>query len=179
SRKAAFRVWSAASSSGEEAYSIAMVLADVLGGGAWEVIGSDISARVLARAQVGHYALDRAKQVPPEYLKRFCLRGHGAQAGTLLIQRSLRERVQFMSVNLNEPLPQLGRFDVIFLRNVMIYFSPQTKREVVQRILSLLRPGGHFLVGHSESLHGITDSVEALAPSIYRQPARAHASEHP
>jgi chemotaxis protein methyltransferase CheR len=165
-----FRVWSAASSTGEEAYSSAMVLADCLEGSAWEVIGSDISARVLQRARAGHYSSERTTHIPPHYLKRFCLKGMGEQQGTLLIERSLRSRVQFMQVNLNAPLPQLGMFDVIFLRNVMIYFNEDTKRQVVARLLSLLKPGGYFLIGHSESLHGISDAVRPLAPSIYRKP---------
>ena len=165
-----FRVWSAASSTGEEAYSIAMVLADCLEGSSWEVIGSDISARVLRQARSGHYSTERTQYIPQDYLRRFCLKGIGNQQGTLLVERSLRSRVQFMQVNLNEPLPQLGAFDVIFLRNVMIYFNGDTKRQVVARVLSLLKPGGHFCVGHSESLNVITDAVRPLAPSIYRKP---------
>ena len=168
-RAQAFRVWSAASSSGEEAYSIAMVLADCLQG-AWEVIGSDISMRVLERARTGHYTVERARHVPPAYLRRFCLKGTGAQQGTILVERGLRARVQFRQINLNEPLPQLGSFDVIFLRNVMIYFNGDTKRQVVTRLISMLKPGGHFLIGHSESLTDITDAVRPLAPSIYRKP---------
>ena len=163
-----FRVWSAASSTGEEAYSIAMVLADRLEGHPWEVVGSDISSRVLERARLGHYPMERAKHIPPDYLKRFCLKGIGAQNGTLLVDRELRRRVQFLPVNLNAALPQLGMFDAIFLRNVMIYFNDDTKRQVVGRILSLLKPGGHFLIGHSETLNGVSDAVQALAPSIYR-----------
>jgi chemotaxis protein methyltransferase CheR len=164
-----FRVWSAASSTGEEAYSIAMVLADSLGGAAWEVLGSDISARVLAHACTGHYSMQRASHIPEYYLKRFCLRGVGEQRGTLLIKRELRERVRFCQVNLNAGLPRLGSFDVIFLRNVMIYFNEETKRRVVARLLTVLKAGGSFLVGHSESLHGINDTVEAVAPAIYMQ----------
>lgn len=164
-----FRVWSAASSSGEEAYSIAMVLADCLGGAAWEVVGSDISARVLESAAAGHYSMQRASHIPDHYLKRFCLRGVGKQSGTLLIQRELRERVRFCRVNLNTAPPQLGSFDVIFLRNVMIYFNDETKRRVVARLLTLLKAGGSFLIGHSESLQGISDAVEQVAPAIYVQ----------
>jgi chemotaxis protein methyltransferase CheR len=163
-----FRVWSAASSTGEEAYSIAMVLADCLDGHPWNVIGSDISARVLESARRGHYRMERARHVPASYLKRFCLKGVGTEEGTLLIERQLRQRVEFLPVNLNATLPRLGTFDVIFLRNVMIYFNEGTKRQVVSRILSLLRPGGHFLIGHSETLNGISDVVQALGPSIYR-----------
>lgn len=165
------RVWSAASSSGEEPYSIAMVLADVMGiDGAWEVLGTDISTRVLQRARSGHYPIERAAQMPQAYLKRFCLKGQGSEAGTLLIERGLRQRVQFQHLNLNAPLPRIGSFDVIFLRNVMIYFSLETKRQVVARLLAQLRPGGYFLIGHSETLNDINDSLTAVAPSIYRKP---------
>ena len=118
-----FRVWSAASSSGEEAYSIAMVLADCLEGSPWEVVGSDLSSRVLQQARLGHYSTARTKHIPQPYLQRFCLKGTGAQDGTLLIDRALRARVQFLQVNLNTRAAALGSFDVIFLRNVMIYFN--------------------------------------------------------
>jgi len=165
-----FRVWSAASSSGEEAYSIAMVLQDCVQNGAWEITGSDISTRVLERARTGHYPMERAQHIPHSYLKRFCLRGTGAHQGTLLVERNLRSRVQFLQVNLNESLPALGMFDVIFLRNVMIYFNGETKQQIVARVLSLLKPGGYFCIGHSESLNGISNEVMPLAPSIYRKP---------
>lgn len=168
-QKAGFRVWSAASSTGEEAYSIAMVLADCLGESPWEVVGSDISTRVLARARTGHYALERATKIPDSYLKRFCLRGVGEQEGTLLIARELRRRVKFTRVNLNEKLPSLGTFDVIFLRNVLIYFSPETKRDVIGRVVAPLKPDGHLFIGHSESLSGVTDVVQAVAPAIYQK----------
>jgi chemotaxis protein methyltransferase CheR len=178
-RPSPFRVWSAASSSGEEAYSIAMVLADRMAGLAWEVIGSDISVRVLERARIGHYPMDRAQHIPDEYLKRFCLKGVGEQKGTLLISRDLRRRVQFLQVNLNASLPELGLFDVIFLRNVLIYFNDDTRREVVSRLCSTLKPDGHFLIGHSESLHGISGAVERLAPSIYRRVTPQHGAQEP
>jgi chemotaxis protein methyltransferase CheR len=163
------RVWSAASSSGEEPYSIAMVLADVLGEAAWEVLGTDISTRVLERARTGHYPMERASQMPPAYLKKFCLKGQGSETGTMLIERGLRQRVQFQHLNLNQPLPRIGSFDVIFLRNVMIYFNLETKRQVVARLLAQLRPGGYFLIGHSETLNDINDTLVAVAPSIYRK----------
>ena len=169
-RTAMFRVWSAASSSGEEAYSIAMVLADCLGSDTpWEVMGSDISTRVLRGAQRAHYSAERARNIPASYLKRFCLRGTQEYQGTLLIDHALRSRVHFRQLNLNAALPQLGTFDIVFLRNVMIYFSDATKREVVERVIATLKPGGHFLIGHSESLSDITQAVQALAPSIYRK----------
>ncbi len=146
---------------------MAMVLADCLGDAPWDVLGSDISLRVLQKAERGHYSMDRARHVPPEYLKRFCLKGVDDQDGTLLVERRLRRRVQFMQVNLNAALPRLGMFDMIFLRNVMIYFNGDTKRSVVNRVLAQLKPGGHFCVGHAETLNDISDAVQQIAPSIY------------
>lgn len=165
-----FRVWSAASSTGEEAFSVAMVLADTLGTGGWDVTGTDISSRVLQAAARGLYSMERARHVPQPYLKRYCLKGQGEHEGMLLIDRSLRSRVQFRHANLNAPLPDLGRFDVVFLRNVMIYFNDDTKRRVVDRVLGQLRHGGHFIIGHSESLNGINETVTMLEPSVYQKP---------
>jgi chemotaxis protein methyltransferase CheR len=167
-RLESFRVWSAASSSGEEAYSIAMTLDDCLQGGAWEVLGTDISSRVLARARLGHYLMDRTDNIPRDYLRKYCRKGHGQYEGTLLVSRELRSRVRFEPLNLNEPLPQLGSFDVIFLRNVMIYFDDETKRQVVQRLTATLKPGGYFLIGHSETLNGLCGNLEQVAPAVYR-----------
>ena len=130
-----FRIWSAACSSGEEVYTLAMILADKLGNEAWEVVGSDISSRVLEKAGRGHYSMERTNGIPPDYLRRFCLKGIGGQKGTLLIDKPLRDKVRFKSVNLIEPLPKLGKFDVIFLRNVMIYFDEDTKRGVISRLM--------------------------------------------
>jgi chemotaxis protein methyltransferase CheR len=165
-----FRVWSAASSSGEEVYSIAMTLAHVLGATGWSVLGSDLSTQVLAKARTGHYGMARTEGIPRDYLRRFCLKGTGRQEGTFLVGRPLRERVEFRQINLNMPLPALEPFDVIFLRNVMIYFSQDTKAEVVRRVLGLLRPGGHLFIGHSESLNGIADGLVAVRPAVYRKP---------
>lgn len=165
-----FRIWSAACSSGEEPYSLAMLLADRLREAPWEIVASDISTRVLERARSAHYAIERAERIPAAYLSAFCLKGVGRQDGTFLINQNLRNRIRFLQINLNEQLPQLGDFDVIFLRNVMIYFDPETKRKVVRRLLAVLRPGGHLLIGHSESLNGIVDDLQMIVPSIYRKP---------
>jgi len=163
-----FRVWSAASSSGEEAYSIAMVLADVLGGGRWEVVGSDISTRVLDRARTGLYPLERNGGIPLDYLQRFCLKGQGPQEGKMLIGKRLRQSVQFRQVNLNEAIPDLGRFDVIFLRNILIYFQDDQKRKVVEAVITKLNPHGLLIVGHSENLMGISTRVRQIRPTVYR-----------
>jgi chemotaxis protein methyltransferase CheR len=175
-----FRVWSAACSSGEEVYSIAMVLADCLGTGSvantgaaaatpWEVMGSDISTRVLQKARHGHYPMERASHIPRDYLHKFCRKGIGKEEGTMLVERSLRQRVGFAQINLNTALPELGSYDLVFLRNVMIYFSGDTKREVVGRIANTLKPDGSLIIGHSESLNDISDAVVPVAPSIYRK----------
>lgn len=169
-RASPLQVWSAACSTGEECYSIAMVLADCIGEQAWNVLGSDISERVLRRARTAHYPLARTQHIPESYLKRFCLKGKGEQDGTLLVDRPLRNRVNFMQVNLNTEIASVGRFDVIFLRNVLIYFSPETKRKVVARVLSQLKPGGYFFIGHSETLNDVTTAVSQIAPSMYRKP---------
>lgn len=167
-----FRVWSAACSSGEEPYSIAMTLADQLGEReGWEVVGSDISATVLERARTGIYPLARSDLMPSLYKHRFCRKGVGEQEGKFLVGRQLRDRVTFGQINLNEPLPgSLGRFDLILLRNVMIYFPVETKRDVVARVTRQLQPGGYLLIGHSESLHGFQAGLELVRPSIYRNP---------
>jgi chemotaxis protein methyltransferase CheR len=165
-----YRVWSAASSSGEEAYSIAMVLDDGLATAPWEVLGTDISTRVLHSAARAVYPMERARHLPPAYLRRYCLKGTDEHTGCLLIAPQLRARVRFSQVNLNVPLPNLGGFDAIFLRNVMIYFNDDTKRQAVARVLSVLKPGGLFFVGLSESLNGLTEAVQPIGPSVYRKP---------
>jgi chemotaxis protein methyltransferase CheR len=165
-----FRVWSAASSSGEEPYTIAMLLAEHLNTEPWEVIASDISTRVLEQARTGYYPISRAEEIPRHYLTKYCLKGTGDHADKLLIVKELRQKVAFTSINLTKPYPALGEFDVIFLRNVMIYFDIETKRQITQQMLPLLRPGGYFIISHSESLNGISNAYEAIMPSVYRKP---------
>ncbi|NYT24956.1 protein-glutamate O-methyltransferase CheR [Alcaligenaceae bacterium] len=167
-------VWSAAASTGEEIYTLAMVLADCLGvQGAWNILGSDISTQVLATAARGHYWLERTRGLPAEYLRKYCLKGVRGQEGSFLIAPELRRHTRFMQINLNTPLPDIGRFHIVFLRNVMIYFDNGTKRDVVARIVQKLHPGGYLIVGHSESLNGINDAVKLVRPTIYRLPPAA------
>lgn len=161
------RVWCGASSTGEEPYTIAMVLAEALGHTRFDILASDISSRVLRTAEQALYPIEDVDNIPRALRAKYCLKGIGSQQGWFMIDRILRERVSFESINLNAPLPDIGTFDVIFLRNVMIYFSAETKRQVVARLLPLLRPGGHFIISHSESLHGVTDALQMIKPSIY------------
>ncbi|MEK8033731.1 protein-glutamate O-methyltransferase CheR [Ideonella sp. DXS29W] len=162
-----FRVWSAASSSGEEAYSIAMLLAEKLGPSGWEVVGTDLSTEMVASAQRALYPMSRARHTPREYLKRYCLRGEGAYDGQLLISKALRQHVRFSTANLMEPLPDLGRFDIIFLRNVLIYFDSPAKTAIVESVSQLLQPHGYLFVGHAESLAHLQVGLRAERTAVY------------
>ena len=165
-----FRILSAASSTGEEAYSMAMVLAEHLRNAPWEVVGTDISTQVLDKARRGHYPLERNEGIPPAYLNKYCLKGVRSQAGTFLISSELRKRVSFHHLNLTLPVQiDLGTFEVIFLRNVMIYFDTDTKRKVIDNLLPLLAPAGYLIIGHSETLNGISDGLIPLRPTIYQK----------
>jgi chemotaxis protein methyltransferase CheR len=168
--KRSFRVWSAASSTGEEAYSIAMLLDDCLGRRPWQVYGSDISTRVIEIARKGHYLQNRIDGIPREYLKKYCLKGIDEQEGTLLIDQSLRKNVSFHYTNLKKPLNDVGAFDVIFLRNVLIYFDTQTKKLIVSQLAEKLYRGGHLLVGHSETLTGLDLNFNTVMPTVYQKP---------
>lgn len=164
-------IWSAASSTGEEIYTLCMVLADCMGvNGPWSILGTDISTQVLAQAQSGHYPMEKTRGLPPEYLRKYCLKGVRQHEGTFLVAPELRRHTRFKQVNLNHALPDVGKFHVIFLRNVMIYFDSHTKRQVVERLTQKLHPGGYFIVGHSESLNGLTERLRSIKPTIYRLP---------
>ena len=165
-----FRIWSAASSSGEEAYTLAMVLSDLLGAAQWNILGTDISTRVLERARKGMYPMERAKAIPQDFLRRFCLKGQGKHEGMFLMSKAIRDRVAFTQANLCQPLPRLGPFDVVFLRNVLIYFDLPEKLKVVKAVASQLKPGGILMVGHSESLTGLDVGLTAIRPTVYRVP---------
>ncbi len=163
------RVWSAASSSGEEAFSLAMVLAENLRNRNWEIIGTDISTKILEQARGGHYAIERSGNIPKHYLKKYCLKGVGQEDGTFIICPELRGNVQFIHANLKNNLSHLGSFDIIFLRNVLIYFDVKTKEQIVSQLLKQLKPNGYFIVGHSESLSGVVDNLKTIVPSVYQK----------
>jgi len=172
---ASVAVWSAASSFGDEAYSIAMLLSDLqqLGriGADWSILGTDISDRVLRSALEGIYPEERLRNVSLQRRKRYCLRGEGASEGLALMQESLRARVRFGQLNLCRPIDRLGPFDVVFLRNVLIYFDAPTKSEVVDRVLEQLRPGGLFFIGTAEGRVSCRTPLTVLAPGAFRKAA--------
>ena len=168
-------VWSAAASFGDESYSAAMVLSDLELQGRiasdWSVLGTDISDRVLRSAREAIYPRERLRQVSPQRLKRYCLRGEGESEGLVQIQERLTEHVRFGQMNLCEPLDPPGPFDVVFLRNVLIYFDAETKRQVLERVLEQLRPGGLFFMGTAEGRVALGSSLKALGPGAYRKVA--------
>ncbi|TAN66790.1 MAG: methyltransferase domain-containing protein [Methylobacter sp.] len=168
-----FRLWSAASSTGEESYSIGMVLAEGLGMRKWEIFGSDVNTDVLETAQKGVYLMDRLDNMDQHYLDKYCLKGVRSQEGYFRVDEKIRNHVSFGQVNLKTQLPKsLGHFDVIFLRNVLIYFDTETKQDIVQRVISTLKPGGYFFISHSETLHSIKTELSMVTPSIYRKPCK-------
>lgn len=146
------RLWSAACSTGEEPYSIAMVMLDRRPELSWEIFATDLSLSVVERAKRGVYGMTRLERMPPNYLKRFCLRGKGDYADKLRVADEVRRKVTFGSYNLAYDQREIGTFDIIFLRNVLIYFSDETKQRVLERVLRRLRPGGVLFVGHAEPL---------------------------
>jgi chemotaxis protein methyltransferase CheR len=166
------RVWSAGCSTGEEPYSIAMTLLHNLPQASeWqiEVLATDISTRVLARARAGVWPVEKARQIPASYLKSFMLRGTGTQEGKMKVGPEIQRIVRFEQFNLMEE-PGFGpssRFDLIFCRNVLIYFQPETKARVVRGLLRHLSPEGYLFVGHSESLNHLIDCVRSVVPTVY------------
>ena len=168
------RVWSAASSFGDEAYSTAMLLADmaqqVRVGSDWSVLGTDISDHVLQSAARGIFPEERLRYTAPERVKRYCMRVEGESEGLVQMAPKLRERVRFGQLNLGEPIDGLGPFDVIFLRNVLIYFDPPTKAAVVDSVLTQLRPGGLFFIGTAEGRVPCKTPITAIAPGAFRKP---------
>jgi chemotaxis protein methyltransferase CheR len=175
------RVWSAGCSTGEEPYSLAMTLLDRLPparGWRVEIVGSDLSSRVVESAQNAIWPIDKAKEIPERYLKRFMLKGIGAQAACMKAGPELRSIVRCVNLNLNaEAYPLPGGFDLIFCRNVMIYFDAPTRARVVERLLRHLAPGGYLFVGHAESLTGVNAQLRHVIPTVYTTQAGASSAK--
>jgi len=166
-------IWSAASSFGDEAYSIAMLLADLQERGSigpdWSILGTDISERVLQAAAAGVFPEERLRDVSVERLRKYCLRGEGPSEGLVQVQEKLQRHVRFGWLNLCRPIEPLGPFDSIFLRNVLIYFDQQTKTEVVDRVLERLRPNGLLFIGTAEGRVPCRTPLTVLAPGVFRK----------
>jgi chemotaxis protein methyltransferase CheR len=163
------RVWCAAASSGEEPYSLAMALNEKLGAHGWELTASDISTRMLETAEQGLYRMQRLEFMPPEYLRKYCRKGVGPYDGMFMVDADLRQRVNFTQHNLLESAANLGQFDIIFVRNVLIYFDSDVKNQVLRNLYAQLRPGGWLVTSHSESLNGLDTPLKLMRPSLYRR----------
>lgn len=171
------RVWSAACSTGEEPYSLAMVLLHHFppsDGWRVEVVATDISTRALARASAGVWPVERAAHIPHRYLKRFMLRGTRSRQGEMRAGEELRAVIAFRRLNLHAArYAGVGLCDLIVCRNVLMYFSKDARTAAVARMLPHLAPSGYLLVGHAESLGRVSNDVLIVQPTIYRPGTRS------
>jgi chemotaxis protein methyltransferase CheR len=169
-----FRMWSAASSTGEEAYSAGLVMANSLGVPPkmrWSCDCSDISTRVLQTAKNAVYDGSRLQQVPPDWVRRYFHQSAKPGESTFQVRPELRTHYHFHHLNLlGAPYPFTRPFHLIFCRNVMIYFDRPTQEELVDRLTRSLVPGGYLFIGHAESLTGVRSQLKNVRPAIYRKP---------
>jgi chemotaxis protein methyltransferase CheR len=173
------RLWSAACSSGEEPYSMAMALAEGLGSATtFKILGTDISGPMLAAAQQGEYNLDRLAAIPQPYLTRYFEPVQGSGGTRHRAGAFLRQAVQYSRFNLNDPAAYVFRrpFDAILCRNVMIYFDRPTQERLVHQLSAQLAPGGLLFTGFSESLLGVRHGLATVSPSVYQKPRSWDAS---
>jgi chemotaxis protein methyltransferase CheR len=172
SRVAPILGWSAACSTGEEAYTIALTAAQVLGDEAARrvrLLASDISTRAVAHAAAGIYRADRTAEMPRHVLLKYFQKAIGAQPGLLQVSAPVRQLVEFRRLNLLHPAPPGPPFDFIFCRNVMIYFDRPTQQRVIDTLEARLARGGYLFTSHSESLNGLRHGLTWVAPAIYRR----------
>jgi chemotaxis protein methyltransferase CheR len=166
------RIWSCACSTGEEPYSIAMVLREQqarLNGIDAKILATDLDSNVLATGAAGVYPADRLRSVSPARAAEFFKRGSGQHQDSTKVAASLRQLVTFKQLNLMHDWPMRGPFDAIFCRNVVIYFDLETKRALFERMAQLQRPGAFLFLGHSETLYRISDHYELIGRTIYRR----------
>ena len=164
------RIWSAAASLGAEAYSIAMVLENLLGNSRYEVHGTDINSEVLKIAQAGCYPLPWVEKIPNTYKQRYCLRGKNQHDKQFLIDPILQKNVTFSQANLLDRQGHLGKFDIIFLRNVLIYFNDEVKALVVENVIENLREGGYLIISLTENLRNTANpKLKQVDSSIYQK----------
>jgi chemotaxis protein methyltransferase CheR len=167
-RPRSLRVWSAACSSGEEPFSVAMALLYRLSGWTIDILGTDLSARIIEKAREALWPIEKLREIPELYLKAFMLRGVGTNQGTMKAGAELRRVVRFERLNLHQdPLAIDGLFDLILCRNVLIYFSTEGGAGVVRRLIQHLEPRGHLFLGHAETLNRLDHRLCGRGPSIY------------
>lgn len=167
-----FSVWSAACATGEEAYSIAFHLAEhmpLAAGWDWRVSGTDISWRALDRARKGIDPMAKVEKLPTPWVQRYFQRGEGEWTGFCRVKPRLAGRIEWMRGNLTAPLRFSRQFEMIYCRNVLIYFDLRTQKQVIENLLPWLMPGGYLMIGCSESLIELPDSLRCVRPSIYQK----------
>jgi chemotaxis protein methyltransferase CheR len=165
------RIWCSAASTGEEPYSIAMTAFEALGDGRFfSIVASDIDSKVLQTAAQGVYRVESLKGLEQSKVKQFFLKGKGANAGMARVKRELREKIEFLIVNLiKDDWPFQESFDVVFCRNVMIYFDSSTQRRVLERIHNVMKPGGLLFVGHAENFSDSRDLFVLKGKTVYER----------
>lgn len=164
--------WSSASSSGEEPYTLAMVLKDFAltsPGFSFKILATDISTRVLSAASRGVYALAQTTKTPPDVLRRHFQKGKGESAGKVRVKDDVKRHVQFQRFNLMHEFPWHEEMDVIFCRNVMIYFDRPTQEKLVQKFYKCLSKGGYLFIGHSESISGVKHDFVQVEATTYKK----------
>lgn len=170
-RSRRIRIWSAGCSSGEEAYSLAMLMAQhIPESEGWQtrILGTDISTRMLSIAREGIYRLTNAFDIPPHLLHRFMLKGHSEHEGKIKVAPEVRQMVEFKRLNLGDNSYAIeDHFDAIFCRNVLIYFDNASKTRVVDNLIRYLTPQGLFFIGHAENLHNISRGLRSLNGTVY------------
>ena len=166
-----WRVWCSAASTGEEPYSIAITALEVLGTSShFSLTASDIDSKVLASAQQGVYTLDGMKGIDAQRLQRFFLRGKAGNDGRVRVKPELSRMIRFLMVNLiHDDWPFSEPFDVVFCRNVMIYFDAQTQRKVLERIHRVMKPGATLFVGHAENFSDSRDLFVLKGKTVYER----------
>ncbi|ESP91016.1 MULTISPECIES: CheR family methyltransferase [Pseudoalteromonas] len=169
SRNVPIRAWSAASSTGEEAYSIAMVLDDLFYNGRWSVTGTDISPTSVEMAKEACFAISTAQKIPKKYRKAYCLKGIGPNEGTFTLNKAIKSHCTFDVDNLLHLRKVDYSFDIIFLRNVLIYFDEIKQKAIIDNIVHRLNHGGLLFLGHSESLRKKRPGLELIQPCIYKK----------
>lgn len=162
------RIWSAGCSVGEEPYSIAMIVKEKVNPG-WDVklLATDLDTNVVAHGKAGVYEVDRIESVSNERKKKWF--SHSSDGSSVKVKSSLRDLITFKQLNLLESWPIKGPFDVIFCRNVVIYFDKETQKKLFDRYAELLAPGGYLFIGHSESLHRVSDRFKSLGKTMYQK----------
>ncbi len=162
------KVWSAACSVGAEAYSVAMILEN--SGIPYRIVGSDINTEVVQKANIGLYPLKWMDKISDNYTQKYCLRGKGKHEGWFLVDRILLDNMKFETRNLIVPQKDLGLFDVIFLRNVLIYFNDETKEIIIKNILSNLKVGGYLIISLTEHIHNLEKyNIKKVDNSIFQK----------